>query len=120
MKVRIKNYCYSLALIVSLCGIFSHGPHGGWVLGFIISCYFGMMISAALWLLKIKGWLKYVLSILIPLFSLASGIYLIKKAPELITDWLTNILYLLILLLDYVFWIEISNLLARKKANPTP
>lgn len=119
MKKKFIRYGYALALISTLCALGSHGPHGGWVLGFIISCYFGMMLSAAIWLLKIKGWAKYVLSILIPLLSLASGIYLIKKAPELITEWLTSLLYILILLVNYVFWIEISNLLVRKKENPT-
>lgn len=115
MKTRLIKYSYSLALIVSLCAIFSHGPHGGWVLGFIISSYVGMMLAAAIWLINIKKWPKYLLSIFIPLFTLAAGIYFIKQIPEMKAEWLAIGLYILILLVIYAGLIEIVNFIWRKK-----
>lgn len=115
MKTSIIKYAYSFVLIVLLCAIFSHGPDGGWILGFIISCYFGMMLAAALWLINTKGWSKYLLSVIIPLITLAAGLSFTKQIPELKTEWLTYGLDILILLFIYVGLIEIVNFISRKK-----
>ncbi|MFN8311064.1 MAG: hypothetical protein U0T73_13970 [Chitinophagales bacterium] len=82
VKARALAYFKSYLLIAALCLLLAHGPHGGWIFGFIAALFIGIMISATLWLLPFGYVMNMFTAAAVSLAVVFLSVAMIQSFPE--------------------------------------
>ncbi|MEO8147677.1 MAG: hypothetical protein ABI723_08580 [Bacteroidia bacterium] len=114
ITTRLWKYCKSIIVIVGLAILLAHGPHGGWIVGFIAALFLGFVLTATIWLLDFKWYLNMACGLLISAITLLIFIPLTKQTTQIqLNETLSNFIDCLIVLSLFSLFIELTNYIGR-------